>query len=704
MTKPVTRNLGGDRLGSGSKNNITLHNYNRSTHDLSFAWRSSMTVGTLVPFMKEIAENGDTFTIDLRSIVRTLPAIGPMFGSYKLQLDVFECPIRLYNGLLHNNMTKIGLDMSKVILPKILLKQIVLNPYIFTDENRKLSQTSSNCLIRYLGIKGVGDVDWDSREKTEKVEIERKFNAVPILAYYDIYKNYYANKQEEMGVVICPKYEESFGKLILARNTHISSQNEYPDEYFGERKEASEAPSTITGDSFQYLVPNYVGPNENGLPRVLEMIYITYDGVITTTDMQFVLENPLTQANSTIDLLTLFPNYVIRNNRIELGTANPAYLTMYVVGVGYTKTADIRKSGIGLDTFKLENIDQARIEILRDTGLNNEFLINTKLSMSPYNWNFEDIEGISDNKFPMNGLAIKTYQSDLLNNWLSTEWIDGTNGINEITKIDTSSGNFTIDALNLAYKVYNMLNRIAISGGSYEDWQEAVFTSKANRRAETPVYKGGMAAEIMFDEVINQTAGDEPLGKLAGRGFIPDNTFRGGQVEITADEPGYIIGIVSITPRVDYSDGNDWDMTELDTMDDLHKPQLDGIGFEDLLQERGAWWGTYYDRTNYKFVKLAMGKTPAWINYMTQVNKTFGDFADENKAMFMTLNRRYEMPHVQHGIQYENGIADLTTYIDPTKYNYAFADTNFESQNFWVQIGVSNTARRVMSGKIMPNI
>ena len=35
----------------------------------------------------------------------------------------------------------------------------------------------------------------------------REFNAVPLLAYWEIYKNYYSNKQEENGVVI--HYEES---------------------------------------------------------------------------------------------------------------------------------------------------------------------------------------------------------------------------------------------------------------------------------------------------------------------------------------------------------------------------------------------------------------------------------------------------------------------------------------------------------------
>ena len=57
---------------------------------------------------------------------------------------------------------------------------------------------------------------------------------------------------------------------------------------------------------------------------------------------------------------------------------------------------------------------------------------------------------------------------------------------------------------------------------------------------------------------------------------------KGGKSIIRVNEPCYIMGIVSITPRIDYSQGNDWSVN-LMTLDDLHKPQLDEIGFQDLL-------------------------------------------------------------------------------------------------------------------------
>ena len=116
------------------------------------------------------------------------------------------------------------------------------------------------------------------------------------------------------------------------------------------------------------------------------------------------------------------------------------------------------------------------------------------------------------------GLALKTYNSDLYQNWINTDWIEGVNGINEISSVDVSDGSLSMDALNLAQKVYNMLNRIAVSGGTYRDWLETVFTGgEYMERCETPVFEGGTSQEIVFQEVISNSATEqEPLGTLAG--------------------------------------------------------------------------------------------------------------------------------------------------------------------------------------------
>ena len=130
------------------------------------------------------------------------------------------------------------------------------------------------------------------------------------------------------------------------------------------------------------------------------------------------------------------------------------------------------------------------------------------------------------------GLPLKTHFSDIFNNWVNKEWIDGDNGITALTSIDTSGGSFSIDTLNLSQKVYNLLNRIAISGGTYKDWIETVYTTDYYFRAETPVYEGGLSGEIEFGEVVSTSAteiqGNEPLGTLAGKGY--NSNKRGGTI------------------------------------------------------------------------------------------------------------------------------------------------------------------------------
>ena len=245
-----------------------------------------------------------------------------------------------------------------------------------------------------------------------------------------------------------------------------------------------------------------------------------------------------------------------------------------------------------------------------------------------------------------------------------------------------------MDALNLATKIYDMLNRVATIGGSYQDWLETMYTDDYYQKTETPIYIGGSSEEIVFQEVISQAATEnEPLGTLAGRGKT-SGSQKGGRIKVKVDEPSYIIGITSISPRIDYSQGNRFDVF-LKSLDDFHKPALDQIGYEDLMLQQMSW--TYANLPN------SAGKQPAWINYKTNFNKTFGNFTAGMSEDFMVLNRGYSVN--KFGI-----IEDITTYIEPDKFNYIFADTSLDAQNYWVQIGVKAEVRRLISASNMPNL
>lgn len=660
--------LAGDRLGDGKKQKIDLHNYSRSSHDLGYIWRSTMASGTLVPFMSEVALPGDSFDIDLNVDIKTHPTIGPLFGSYKVQLDVFQCPVRLYNGKLHMNMLNIGLDMASIKLPQLKI-------YGPTNKNNinaqgDNGQINASCIYSYLNIRGLG---WATDNADES---HREFNAIPYLGYWDIYKNYYANKVEEIGAVI----HNPMNYLTNTINLFILGK---PG---GTNIDITDTPNPQMYDLGEngYGVVGFSNANEPDKTSI--KLNFTQNGITKT--------RPITEIFGSIIWSSTYNNFRLTNPYPE-----------YWYGVEWNEwqfdgTA-INPNNLApqVTTFPLVNIDTMRQNILQDVYNTGNFIVNEG-TLPPYTLigkgNYTQQPYCQ--KSTMEGLGLKTYQSDLFNNWVSTEWIDGENGINAITSVDTSSGEFTIDTLQLSKKVYDMLNRIAVSGGSYDDWLDAVYTHQRTRSVENPMYLGGLSKELAFQEVISNAVGTgedgvQPLGTIAGRGVMT-NKHKGGKIKVKIDEPSYIIGIVSLTPRIDYSQGNKWD-TNLKTMDDFHKPGLDQIGFQDLITDQMAWFDTEITPGHEQVFKSA-GKQPAWINYMTNVNQVRGNFAEQNQQMWMTLNRRYEQ-----GI---NGIEDLTTYIDPSKFNHIFADTRIDAQNFWTQIGVNIYARRKMSAKLMPNL
>lgn len=646
----LQKNIGKNTIGDNNKMTVNLHTYNMTTHDLSTIFRNTQSAGTLVPNLVLLAQKGDTIDIDIESHVLTHPTLGPLFGSFKHENHIFSVPIRLYNSWLHNNRTKIGLNISDIKLPQlsISIDKTKDNP---TPDNQ-WSQINPSCLLAYLGIRGYA---YNATTSNQTVEVQKM--AVPLLAYYDIFKNYYANTQEENFYIIGAT--ESITKIKVSQAEGAIYNSTTPDKI---------NIGIASGDSVEITPKNTYEANE---------LTITWFDMSTET---------------------------IRTGKpTDFGTWTKSSgnwnVVMAPTQVGLLMSIT-PKNRVQLQDYPLEQIDEMRDVILTTKG--NITSIPNKSSIALYDSFGKRLpNGKLNTTSSQYGLCLKTYNSDLLQNWINTEWIDGVNGISEVTAIDVKDGKLTMDALNLQQKVYNMLNRIAVSGGTYKDWLETVFTGgNYMERCETPIFEGGMSTEIVFQEVIsNSASGEQPLGTLAGRGYDTGKQ-KGGHIKIKVTEPSFIMGIGSITPRIDYSQGNEF-YNELLTLDDIHKPALDGIGYQDSLNWQRAWWDDNR-MENRGRLQPSAGKTVAWLNYMTNINRTFGNFAMNDNEAFMVLNRNYEMSP-SAGTN-KTKIADLTTYIDPVKYNYIFAETNLDAMNFWVQTKFDIKVRRLISAKQIPNL
>lgn len=680
----MKKTLGGERLRSESKMEVYLPNFGRSSHNIGKIIRTSQACGTIVPYWCQIGLDGTTFYIDITTKVKTLPTTGPVFGSFKHQIDVFVIPIRLYIAALHNNALGVGLNMSKVLLPQF--EVYTANTSIYENDTNR-GHVNPSSLLSYLGIKGFGN---------SKVNQHlRRFPAIFNLAYWDIFKNYYANKQEENAYVITG-INHIWKKLSVGDGVSwIKTWTENSSELY-KIEPTTEKPKYIRLEFEENISPEEVN----------EIQFLTNDPNLA------VAANRLTKLGDSFIFERTDPNALgLREpDNPKKATKVYTYKVKKTIQIAYNKGVTGKSpitmpdnQKIKLTQFPLKNIDDTRTEILAAKGTSPYILSNVKM---PYgaatgtielpNYNRTKQYNSSNAWYSQAGLAVKTYLSDRFNNWLNTEWIDGTTGgINAITAVDVTDGKLTMDALILQKKIFNMLNRVAITDGTYQAWREATYGIRSATLPESPIFCGGMQSEIAFDEIVSNSATDEePLGTLAGRGVA--TMYKSGRgLKIKCTEPSMIMALGSITPRIDYSQGNKW-WTRLENMDDFHKPTLDAIGFQELITEEVAAWNTELEE-NYTPIYQSLGKQPSWIEYTTDVNETYGDFAAGMPLAFMCLNRVYE--------ENEDGtINNASTYIDPTIYNNIFAESRLSSQNFWVQVAFDVTARRVMSAKQIPNL
>jgi hypothetical protein len=421
-------NIGKNTLGDNNKMSVSLKEYGRSTHNLSSAWRSPMGVGTLVPFMKLIGLPGDTFDIELDTQIMTHPTIGPLFGNFKFQADVFTCPIRLYNAMLHNNTLNIGLDMSKVKLPMAGM----------WTKDYKMGKGS---LTEYMGVR---KQPFDANSDENKGD----YQIVPILAYYDVFKNYYANKQEERFYIMG-------GSLIQNATTIETTDFTGTINMYSNAILMCKTPSTITItgtdvnleaiERVKFTIdtqPIYLYIKDTAGRFLYEIISKDNNKVVLKTQERYAYQVSRELQGTEGQSITLKGT----TENIAQGTVTEAYTSSFPL----TEIDDLREYILS------KGREQIRIGKNSDEKLKSLFIYKTLFSPNP------ETVGTVQNIPPivaseMGGLCLKTHQSDLFNNWVNKEWVDGDNGINAVTDVDEKTGQITNPSTYISPKDYTYI-------------------------------------------------------------------------------------------------------------------------------------------------------------------------------------------------------------------------------------------------------
>ena len=159
----------------------------RSTFDRSHTNPITADIGYIYPVLVDELLPSDYVKLDLMSFVQTNPLTKPLLGRFTLKFEAFFVPLRLYCQNL--DLNNVNPDFSNDFdLPYFGL---YLDSSVVRPENEFLTMKGTN-LLCYLNMIPSG-----CSTKTGFGGLSQ-LNGVPFVGYMDIYRNYYANPQDNL--------------------------------------------------------------------------------------------------------------------------------------------------------------------------------------------------------------------------------------------------------------------------------------------------------------------------------------------------------------------------------------------------------------------------------------------------------------------------------------------------------------------------
>lgn len=305
---------------------------------------------------------------------------------------------------------------------------------------------------------------------------------------------------------------------------------------------------------------------------------------------------------------------------------------------------------------------------------------------------------------PLGGLWQTCYMPDRMNVILNDTFFK--NNVSTVT-VSTVGDSFQVDQLVTAKKLWNSRNNDVITNGTFKDWIRVHFGVTPKIMDDMPTFCGATSSDILFEDIRATTSAkigdsDQYLGDKgsSAMGYGDSRRFN-----IEVDRPGYIMAIATLVPRVDY-----YQFTERyvrhTKLSDMFRPEFNGIGYQDVLiadlntEFPEGWDASAVVSVDNNPFAQAVGKQPAWIEYMTAVNKIRGTFCTTERSWVLARDMRANRnPDAATG---PVGNTAYTAYIDPADWNQPFADQSPTAQNFYAQFYLRHRVRSTVLKRLRP--
>ena len=251
-------------------------------------------------------------------------------------------------------------------------------------------------------------------------------------------------------------------------------------------------------------------------------------------------------------------------------------------------------------------------------------------------------------------------------------WLDP----NGTLKVDTSQLGVNINDLRTSNALQRWFERNARGGSRYIEQILSHFgVRSSDARLQRPQFLGGGRMPISVSEVLQTSSTDEtsPQANMAGHGISAgvNNGFKH-----YFEEHGYIIGIMSITPRSGYQQGVPRDFTKFDNMD-FYFPEFAHLSEQEIKNKE------IYLSDDANYNEGTFGYTPRYAEYKYKASESHGDF--RGNLAYWHLNRIFaDKPNLN------------TTFVECNPSNRVFATSETEDDKFWVQLYQDVRALRLM--------
>lgn len=243
-------------------------------------------------------------------------------------------------------------------------------------------------------------------------------------------------------------------------------------------------------------------------------------------------------------------------------------------------------------------------------------------------------------------------------------------------KVNVDELGININDLRTSNALQRWFERNARGGSRYIEQILSHFgVRSSDARLQRPQFLGGGRMPISVSEVLQTSSTDEtsPQASMAGHGISAgiNNGFKH-----YFEEHGYIIGIMSITPRTGYQQGVPRDFTKFDNMD-FYFPEFAHLSEQEVKNQE------LFLSSDNAYNDGTFGYAPRYSEYKYHQSEAHGDF--RGNLSFWHLNRIFEdKPNLN------------TTFVECKPSNRVFATSGIEDDKFWVQMYQDVKALRLM--------